>query len=250
MILTRENYHSKEANQKYMSASQFKDFMECESYAMAKINGDWVEEPSVPMLVGSYVDAHFSNEMDLFKAKNPEIFKKDGNLKSQFLQANDIIARIERDDMMMRYLSGQTQVIKIGEISGIPFKTRIDSYHPGIAIVDLKIMRDMFPVWKGGERLSFVEAWGYDIQGAIYRESEGNNLPFILAVATKENTCNIALLSVPEERLAYCIEEVRSLAPRYHEIKQGVTEASRCGQCDWCRHTKVLTEVIDYSEVM
>lgn len=50
MVLTAENYYSQEANEEYMSVSQFKDFcgtygkMPCEFTAMEKLKGRW-EEP-------------------------------------------------------------------------------------------------------------------------------------------------------------------------------------------------------------
>ena len=37
MILNELNYYSNEANKEYMSYSQFKDFIKCPAYAMAKI---------------------------------------------------------------------------------------------------------------------------------------------------------------------------------------------------------------------
>ena len=89
-----------------------------------------------------------------------------------------------------------------GEIDGVPVKIKMDSYHPDRAIVDLKIMRDFQPVWVDGKgKLPFAEAWGYDIQGAIYRAVEGNSLPFILAAATKEKVPDIALISIPTDVL-------------------------------------------------
>ena len=106
MELTKQNYFSVDANMEYMGATQFKDFMKCESEGLAKANGTVVEEPTKPMLVGSYVDAYFSGELDEFKANNPQILKKDGTLLKDFEQANDIIKAIEEDEMMMEYLNG------------------------------------------------------------------------------------------------------------------------------------------------
>ena len=39
MKLNKNNYYSQEANKYYMSYSQFKDFLKCPAYAMAKIKG-------------------------------------------------------------------------------------------------------------------------------------------------------------------------------------------------------------------
>ena len=88
MLLTSENYYSREANEEYLSVRQYKDFMGtygkpgCEEYALAKLNGTWVEnmEDSPALMMGSYVDAHFEGTLDLFKAQHSCMFKKDGNL--------------------------------------------------------------------------------------------------------------------------------------------------------------------------
>ncbi len=107
MQLTECNYYSEEANKEYLSVSQYKDFcgtygkVGCEAYAMAKINGDWVEsmEDSDALMVGSYVDASFEGTLDLFKAKHPCMFKKDGSLMAKYLKANEMIQRCERDEL-------------------------------------------------------------------------------------------------------------------------------------------------------
>ena len=107
MVLTAENYYSQEANEEYMSVSQFKDFcgtygkMPCEFTAMEKLNGRWEEPKSKALMVGSYVDSYFEGTLDKFKAENPDLFKRDGTLKAEFVKADEIIQRIERDDVEM-----------------------------------------------------------------------------------------------------------------------------------------------------
>lgn len=57
MVLTAENYYSQEANEEYMSVSQFKDFcgtygkMPCEFTAMEKLKGRWEEPKSKALMV-------------------------------------------------------------------------------------------------------------------------------------------------------------------------------------------------------
>lgn len=246
-MLTAENYFSPENQMKYMGSSQFKDFMSCEAMALSKIKGEWEEEKTTALLVGSYVDAHYEGTLDIFKAKNPDIFTQKGTLKSQFEQANYIIQRLDRDEMFKQFMSGQKQVIKTGLIAGVPFKIKIDSYFPGQKIVDLKIMRDFKQVWKDGIYQSFVENWGYDIQAAIYQFVEDNQLPFFIAGATKEKPePDLAIISIPQNRIDYCLDIVIENAPRFDAIKKGQIEPTRCGCCDYCKATKVLTEVISY----
>ncbi len=176
MQLTAENYYSQEANREYMSVSQFKDFagtygrLACEFAAMEKLEERWEDEETTALLVGSYVDAYFEGTLEQFKADHPGLFKKDGGLKAEYVKANEIIARIERDKYFMKYMSGQKQVIMTGELFGAKWKIKIDSYIPKVAIVDLKVMASITELkWvKDLGYLDFVRYWGYDIQGAVY----------------------------------------------------------------------------------
>lgn len=251
MILTAENYFSPEAQLHYMGASQFKSFQSCEAAALAEIRGEYAREKTTALLVGSYVDAYFEGTLDIFRAKNPEIFTKSGTLKSDYQQAETLIVRMERDEMFMRYMSGQKQVVMTGEIDGVPCKIKIDSYHPGKLIVDGKAMKDFDPVWVDGRgKLPFVEAWGYDIQGAIYRAVEGNDLPFVLAAGTKQKEPDLGLFSIPPDVLDETMSNI--ILPnihRYADIKAGKIEPVRCEKCDYCRRTKVLSAVIDYRDL-
>ena len=249
-MLTNETYFSQENNVKYMGASQFKSFVKCEASALAEHSGEYEREKTVALLVGSYVDAHFEGTLDIFRAQNPEIFTKQGTLKSDYKHAEYIIQRVERDEMFMKYMGGEKQVIKTGEIEGIPFKIKIDSYHPSKAIVDLKVMKDFQPIWIDGQgKTNFVEAWGYDFQAAIYQAIEGNNLPFFIAGATKEKETDIAIMSIPQERIDYCMEIIKANVKHFDELKKGLIEPTRCGHCDYCKATKKITEIIDYTEV-
>lgn len=244
MILTAENYFSREAQLEYMGVSQFKAFTKCEAAALAEINGEYIRETSVSLLVGSYVDAHFEGTLDIFKAQHPEIFTQKGTLKSNYEQANDIVNRLERDEMFMKYMAGEKQVIKTGEIDGVPVKIKIDSYHSGKAIVDLKIMKDFQPIYVPGEgRLNFIEAWGYDIQGAVYQAVEGGNLPFYIAAATKEKATDLAIINIDQSYLNVALEMFKSQVHRFVDIKNGLSEPIRCEKCDYCKQTKVLDRI-------
>jgi hypothetical protein len=164
--------------------------------AMAELNGEWKREDSVALLVGSYVDAWFEGTLDVFEGSHPEIFKKDGTLKAEYIKADEIIARVSRDELFMKYMSGRKQAVKTGYIEGVPFKIKIDSYHKGKAIVDLKVIKDFEPIWneEKGIRQSFIEYWGYDFQAAIYQAIEGENLPFYICAVTKENHPDLEII--------------------------------------------------------
>jgi len=249
-MLTNENYFSCEHSLIYMGSSQFKAFMECEAGALAELNGDYPREETTALLVGSYVDAHFEGSLDIFRAKHPEIFKQNGDLKAEYKQADYIISRIERDPVFMKYMAGKKQVIMTGKITGVPYKIKIDSYHEGKAIVDLKCMRDFQPQWKDGRKQNFVDFWRYDIQGAIYQEIVRQNtrkqLPFIIAGATKEKETDLGLFEIPQEVLDVALAEVVEKSPQFNDIKQGKILPERCEKCNSCRFTKKLTGFTDY----
>ena len=118
--LTSENYFSQQANLEYMSCSQFKSFCDCEERTLADIAGDYKRDSSTALLVGSYVDAHFEGTLDVFKAQHPELFKRDGTLKADYVQAESIIQRVENDKLFMKYMAGEKQVIMTGKIADVP----------------------------------------------------------------------------------------------------------------------------------
>lgn len=254
MMLTNENYFSKEMSLKYMGVSQYKSFMKCQAMAMAEINGDFVRERTAALLVGSYVDAHFEGTLDIFRAQNSEIFKRDGGLKSEYIKAEEIIARIERDPMFMKFMSGEKQVIMTGEINGVLFKIKIDAYHPYEMIVDGKVMRDFEGGYKPEQgRLNWIEFWGYDIQGAVYQEivkqNIGAQLPFYLAAATKEKETDLGIFQIPQNYLDLELDKVGQNAPMFDAIKKGIIEPERCEHCDYCKRTKVLSKIINMEEL-
>ena len=256
MELTAENYYSQKANEEYMSVSQFKDFngtygrLACEHTALEKLHENWDEPKSTALMVGSYVDAYFEGTLDQFKAENPSLFKRDGNLKAEYVKADEIIARIERDEYFMKYMSGQKQVIMTGELFGAKWKIKIDSYIPDVAIIDLKVMASITELkWvRDIGYLDFVRYWGYDIQGAIYqeivRQNTGKKLPFYIAGATKEKEPDIRIVHVTDNYLQEALHVVEANMPRILSLKSGELEPDRCELCDCCRKTRVLTAPI------
>lgn len=271
MQLSEATYFSTRADTDYMSASQVKRFLECEALALAEIRGDIIREKTTALLVGSYVDAHFSGTLDDFVTENPQIYTQRGELRADYQQAREIIAYIENDPLLMAMLDGETQRIVTGEVEGIPFKGKLDvllseaqcqaiaqdypdmAEHllmaPG-AIVDMKIMRDMAPVYMpGAGRLSFVQAWRYDLQLAIYQQLVGDKLPCFLLVATKEKSPDKALIHVPQYMLDAALEAVSHLLPRFHHLKRHPDEAEACGKCAWCKVNKLIAGAVDADEL-
>lgn len=256
MILTNENYFSEEANRKYLSVSQYKDFcgtlgkLPCEELALAKLNGEWEQEMTTPLLVGSYVDAHFEGTLNLFTAQHPEIFTKQGSLKADYKKAEEIINRIEKDELFMQYMSGEKQVIMTAEMFGVMWKIKIDSYIEDTCIVDLKVMkslRESHYVRDYG-LMDFIRYWGYDIQAAVYQKAveinTGKQLPFYIAAASKEKETDIEIIQIPQEWMNDRLMEVEGNVPKITALKNGEIDPIRCEVCDYCKHSKILTRAI------
>lgn len=252
MTLTQRNYFSKKASLEYMSVSQFKAFQKCPAAALAEIKGRYEREKTTALLVGSYVDSYFEGTLAQFKYDNPDIFKRDGTLKNEYLQAEAIIDRIHRDRMFTRFISGRKQVIMTGEIEGVKVKIKVDSLHKD-KIVDLKVMRDFQNVYVPEVgRVPWFDAWGYDIQGAVYqeivRQNTGNKLPFYLAAATKEKVTDLDIVELDQDALDFALEKFKRDVEYFDAIKKGAVEPIRCEKCDYCKQTKVLKEPTSSSE--
>lgn len=261
MKLTNENYYSQKADNKYMSVSQFKNFvgtygrLGCEFHAMEQLAGRWKDKPTTAMMVGSYVDSYIEGTLEQFKEENPSLFKIDGSLKAEYVKAEEIIARIERDAYFMKFLSGEKQVIMTGKLFGTQWKIKMDSYIPGVAIVDLKVMQSITDLkWvKDLGYLDFARYWSYDIQGAIYQKiveiNTGKKLPFYIAAATKENEPDIRIIHVTQNYLDEALSFVEMNLPRVLRVKRGEVVPDRCELCDCCRHNRILTAPISITDL-
>lgn len=265
MILTEDTYYSKFADFKYCSASQFKlavgcmGRLGCEEKLIAQLKGEWKEPVTKDMLIGSYVDARYEGSLDKLLAEHPEMFvsrgDRNGELKKDYIRAEEIYQRCERDPLFSAYMSGEKQVIMTGEIAGVPFKIKMDSLHRGRCITDLKIMQDIYKTFwvRDFGHVDFITYWGYDTQLAIYQEvywqNTGERLPTFVAAADKGEYPDIEVVNVDQMRLDECLEHVKKEAPKIQMLKRGEIEPLRCGQCNYCKSTKVLQKPIHFSEL-
>ena len=245
--LTSSNYFSPESNKAYWSVSQFKAFDKCEACGLAMARGQFHREETDSLLIGSYVDAYFSGTMDEFVGEHSDtMFKKNGELYAKYEQANKLINTIECQPLMMDYLDGEKQVIKTADLFGVPWKIKTDVYVPGKRIVDLKCVKDFKPIYEDGFGYrSWIEYWGYDIQGAVYQkiveEATGERLPFYIVAVTKEKTPDVAVIQIPQSVLDTALKVVEAKIDRFDLVKLGEIEPERCEACEWCRKTKILT---------
>ena len=242
--VTSENYYSREADLAYFSASQIKAFKKCEACAMATLNGEYERPMSQALLQGQFVDECLTGDYAEWVMKHPEVAKRDGNLKAEFMQCQEMVSRARRDDLFMEYMKGDHQAIFCGKLFGVPFKAKLDVI-TSERIVDLKTVRDFSTVYLPGQgRVDFATAWDWPLQMAIYQRLVenmiGKRLPCYLAVITKETPPDIRIVQVDQERMDAELAWLEQVLPRYEAVKSGAIDPERCEGCAWCRQTRVL----------
>ena len=265
-VLDSENYYSVEANMRYVSVSQYKKFAGsvyindyCEAAALAEAKGEIERPTTTALLIGSYVDEALTGDLDKFKAEHPEVFvskgDRKGELKSDYLQAETMIARARKDPTFMAYVDGGVhQAIYTGQIEGVDVKIKIDHipYLHGkpVALVDLKTVRSMeetFRVPDSGEFITWVEKWQYDLQGAVYQciyeQNTGVKLPFYIAAILKDKDSagvahpRLKIIQIPQTKLDERLVEVKQNIGKIQMIKDGEIDPVACGHCDYCADT-------------
>jgi len=258
--LNNSNYYSLEADQAYMSNSQYKDFIDCEARAMAKLSGAWNEPPSEAMLLGNYVHAWSDGTLEEFKKTTPELFTQKGELYAKYNIADKMIDKLANDPFIMFLLQGEKEKIITAEFAGAIWKAKLDVRNEeGERISDIKTVRDIRGKhWDKdlGYYVSFVEAFGYLRQMALYAELErlyyGHSHwydPYIIAVS-KEDPPDKEVISMDTHRMEEELEEIERRMPRVLEVKYGIAEPKRCGTCRYCRETKQLSKVVHYMDLL
>lgn len=248
--LTEKNYYGQAANQEFMSVSQYKQFVKCEAAAKAELNGDYEREKTSALFLGSFVDEMLTGtkkSREKFVEENySRLYKKNNEPYADVAKAMDAIERVKKQPLMMKYLSGKTQEIMTGEIGGVKWKIKMDSYKPGEFIADFKYLKDL-----RAPNLfeNAIKYWGYDTQMAVYQEvvyqNTGLRLPTYLVIVTKETTPRVAVCEVKQWNLDEALEDVKRHLPHIIAIRNGEVEPERCEVCDYCANTIVLTEPID-----
>ena len=252
MKLTNRNYYSQKANLEFFSVSQYKDFLKCPAMAMAKLEGEYEPEYGRALLLGSYVDEMLTgtkrSQEKFIEENRAELFKKNGEPYADVAQASETIERVKKQPLMMKYLGGKHQKIMTGEIEGVPFKIKMDSYQPGECISDLKYMASL----RSPNLFEpMVKYWGYDLQAACYqeivRQNTGERLPVLFVVATKEKPAHLAVGEISQWNMDEALETVKKNIVRFQKIKNGEIEPELCEDygCDYCTSTKIITEAID-----
>lgn len=259
-MLIRENYHSTEMENRYMSQSQYLGFLECEARQMAILRGDYAKDVSDPLLVGQYVHAWNEGRRDQFMADHPDMFTKQGNLKATFQCGDKMIATLERDPFCMWMLEGQKEKVFTAHFAGCEWKILVDVHNAERGrMVDLKTTRSISEKGWSEElwaRVSFVELYKYLLQAALYCEIErlasqrDKCLDFYVVAVSKENVPDKAIIDLRDpDRYVMELQTVQENMPRILAVKNGTEKAARCEKCDYCRSTKVLTGAVFYADL-
>lgn len=290
MQLSHENYHSQEANKEFMSNSQFQGFLTCEAQQIAKINGEWEQEEIKAFTEGKFLDAWNNNTLEEFKASNPDLYLKNGiEFKAEYRHLNDVIEFISKDQLLMESLSGIKQQIFTAELFGVKWKIAIDSYFPRTEkqegrIVDLKYLKGLYDrFWTVNEDgiaicEKTLEHRGYLDQVALYckieqlanrpKDTVKVNVydtkkvypdyyePFITAITKTKPYPDKEIISFSTEGqpyhefIDYRLSIIEQKMPRIIEVKSGKVEPRRCGQCQYCLSTKILTGTTHYTRFL
>lgn len=254
MELNNINYYSTEANTAYWSVSQFKSFDKCEACGLAESRGLYERPETDALLIGSYVDAYFTGDFQRFQEERGcQMFKKNGDILAKFEHANEMINALECQPECVEFLEGEKQTIMSAELFGVEWKIKMDVYNEK-RIVDLKTVKDFNDIYDPnyGWR-DWITYWQYDVQGAIYTRVEqivtgrSKPLPFYLVAVTKEKVPDVKIIHIPDEYLDAALQMVAAKINRFELIKRGDVEPIRCGKCDYCKQTKIITAPEEYT---
>lgn len=269
MRLSENNYYTLKADMEYCSASQIRMAEDCEYKLMKYLKGEYVQPTTDAMLLGSLVD-HVLTEggsIDSFGFLHPEMYstrgKTAGGLKSAYTPAYGMIEKCQNDKLFMQFLDGEHQRIFTGTLFGLKFKCKLDSYVEGKCIADLKTVQSIRQkVWsdKLGKYTTFIEAYGYIRQLALYQEivmqNTGTRLPCYILAVSKEAVPDIEVIYIDDETLHSALygdefnEGIAGLCDTIRLLKAGEIEPTKCGKCDVCRTDKKITRPIHYTELL
>lgn len=255
MIITKDNYYSSEADLSTMSVSQYKLFMKCEKQALAKIKGEYKQLESDAFLLGKYVHSWSEGTLEKFKGDNPSLYssqgKTKGQLKSTFKVAETMVKALEKDNVCMKFLEGQKEVIIQGELFGVKWRGMVDvlNLEKGF-FSDLKTTQAIHKKYGG---LTFIEQYGYIEQMAIYREliKQQFNLdlvPYIVAIEKNDNPLK-AVIRVDDYYTEPKLEEIEYNIERIKGIKEGSIAPLGCGECDYCRKISKVTQILSIEDL-
>lgn len=251
-----------------MSTSRFKSYIECGMRQQAIDLGFWSDnKSSIALLVGNYLHTYFEDKavhQAFVEAHQDRIITSrgvnKGKPKSEFATADRMIKALEEQPLfnsLYHGLDGDTvlkECIVTGELSGIPFKGKIDSLNlSGGYFTDIKTMQSIqggiytpsLRSYTTGATYNIFE-YRYHLQMYVYQQLLFQQYkewftPYIVAVS-KEAICDKEIILIDDEVL----ENGKQLFERYAQYVREVMRLERvplaCGHCDYCLHGKELVD--------
>lgn len=257
--LTNENYYTQEANEHYVSIHTFTNFFGtpykdgCQARTLYELENPI--EQNDAMLIGSYIDAYYDNTLEEFKANTPQLFKKDGSLLAKYEICDLMIKRANEDKLFSKYMTGKKQQIFTGSFAGLDWKIKTDNLPTDkngeiIALVDTKTTRDIHTRING---YTFIEAFGYDFQLALYQEILRQNInkrvPTYICAISKEEVPETAVIYIDNDTLNQKLEIIKNNADTFKDLLERKIEPTKCNQCDYCKSIRVNDKVINYQDL-
>jgi len=167
-----------------MSYSRYKAYQTCPAAAWAKYHTDWKEGPKECFAIGQYVDlALLTPEIPLvpesFQPDNvPFLFDQKGQLRNTagLRKVQACIAAAQSNEIIRNaLLNTERQAVLYPTIGGAVWKCALDVWDTVQERVwDLKTSGNPYKkTWspKHSERVSYITAFGYGYQLAVYREA-------------------------------------------------------------------------------
>lgn len=181
-----------------------------------------------------------------------------GAMYSDFEVAERMIERVKGEPFFNFLWQGEKEVPITGELFGVNWKGKIDllNIEEGY-FVDLKTSRGFDQrYWSSDHRgyVSFVDAFGYTIQVAIYEkllEMEYGK-PFVgyLYAVSKEEPANVEAIELDDHSKQIELALVEQRIERVEKVKVGEVEPTSCGKCEYCREFKVLDGFINPAQLI
>ena len=171
-----------------------------------------------------------------------------GDIYSDFVIAEQMIKRIEKDEFFQFLWQGEKETVVTGELYGVEWKGKIDllNVEKGY-FVDLKTSRGFDNRYWDKDRnryVSFVEAFGYVIQMGIYEKllemKYGKAFTGYIIAVSKETPSNIEAIQIEPAEKEFDLGLVQQRIGRVEQVKTGQEKPRMCGKCEYCREHKQL----------
>lgn len=256
--LNQSNYYSDQSNWLYRSKSQYWDFLQCESRALAKMKGEYKPNTNqTPLLFGNYLHSFFESKQahQKFLNEHKKDFyrygKKSKGLKGDFKQADKCIHALCQDSGFRALYQGEKEKIVTGNIDGIDWMGKIDCLDVEHArFYDLKTVDDIHKKhWNQSERryVDFTVDRGYITQMAIYQElieqTYGIKCTPIIIAVSKQPVPDKAVIIFDDADLREALNDVRMRQDHINHVINGEQEPKSCGECDYCRGKKSILDI-------